>query len=205
MPSGSRQSRRRFLSGRARSSRHRRHPPAESAARIRASLPGASRRNVAMTSATMPGASVSSARRPSSTVRSMSAPCAPDAGASICRRLRRQRPPHHTGQPPLDERRELLDRVRLRQVVVHAGREAALALALHRVRGDRGDRRVPARAFAPPDLGGRGKAVHLRHLRVHEDQRVVAALQRLERLPAVVPRRRRDSRAAAGSRSAPSD
>ena len=43
------------------------------------------------------------------------------------------------------------------------------AIALHRVRGQRDDRQVPAgRALALADRRGRLEAAHLRHLHVHQ-------------------------------------
>ena len=102
----------------------------------------------------------------------------------------------HRGQGP----GQLLEPDRLREVVVHAGLEAQLALALHRVRRHRDDVRPRSR---PPlvDAPGRLEPVHLRHLDVHEHRVVGLALERLQRLdPVGRPRRPGSppSRAAAG-------
>src|SRR5258706_501875 len=64
----------------------------------------------------------------------------------------------------LQHRGEVADPRRLAEVVVHAGRQAALAVALHRVRGHRHDRQVPAGdTLALADRARRLEAVHLGH------------------------------------------
>ncbi len=77
----------------------------------------------------------------------------------------------------------------LDEVVVHARRQAALAVAGHRVRGHRDDRQprlAGALALAGADRGGRGVAVELGHLAVHEDGVVGGRREHLERLAAVL-------------------
>ena len=60
------------------------------------------------------------------------------------------------------------------------------AIAFHRVRRHGHDRRVqPREAFALTNLGCSLKTVHLRHLDVHQHQRVRDTRQRIERLAAV--------------------
>ena len=95
----------------------------------------------------------------------------------------------------LDGRDQPIDVDRLREVAVHAGLQAALAVALHRVRGQRDDRHVRAgRALALAD-GRRGlEAAHDRHLHVHDDD--------VERRSWRLPRRRRPSGRCPRSRTA---
>ena len=61
---------------------------------------------------------------------------------------------------------------RLGDVAVHAGRQAALAVALHGVGGHGDDRACagPSPASRRADRGRRLEAVHLRHLHVHQHQ-----------------------------------
>jgi hypothetical protein len=61
---------------------------------------------------------------------------------------------------------QLLGVHRLREVVVHAGGQAFLAVADHGVRGERddGQARRAGLALAAPDGDRRGEAVHHRHL-----------------------------------------
>src|SRR5581483_10243052 len=61
---------------------------------------------------------------------------------------------------------------RLGEVVVHPRREAALPVALHRIGGQRNDRRALPSTFAPSDLGTGHESVQARHLTVHEDRRI---------------------------------
>ena len=77
---------------------------------------------------------------------------------------------------------EGLGRDRLGDVVVHPGGEARLAVALHGVGGHRDDPRPGRAGPAAPDPAGRLEAVELRHLDVHQDDVVVAALERRDRL-----------------------
>jgi len=59
----------------------------------------------------------------------------------------------------------------LRKVIVHPGRQAALAVAGHGVRGHRYDRSLAAADdFRLADVAGGFETVHLRHLHVHQDQ-----------------------------------
>ncbi len=99
-----------------------------------------------------------------------------------CRRLGRA-PSGCTAAGPVDERVKLSRVDRLGQVVVHAGREALLAVARHRVRRHRDDAHVAAvlRSLARMTAGGLEPA-HAGHLQVHEDEVEGLARQRLERL-----------------------
>src|SRR5207249_6678382 len=94
-------------------------------------------------------------------------------------------PPRQRTQPlgEQDVKRGHLDR--LRDVVVHAGREAALAIARQGGGGRGDDRRVPRRALARADGGGGLQAVELRHLDVHQDEVVGRGGERGERLATV--------------------
>ena len=82
---------------------------------------------------------------------------APDARGS---RSRRPRGPAGAGlrhgRPAPEHGGELLLRERLGEEIVHAGREAALAVALHRVGGERddGQPRAARLCLAPPYLAG---------------------------------------------------
>src|SRR5882724_1828582 len=69
-------------------------------------------------------------------------------------------------QPSTKDRQHMHAVDRLGQVVPGAGRNALLAVALHRLRGHRDDRQVGA-ALQFPDLLDGGDAVHLRHHDVH--------------------------------------
>ena len=64
-------------------------------------------------------------------------------------------------EPALERALEVRVAHRLADVVVHAGGEAALAVAVHRVRGHRDHGRVAAAALAAAQLGGRLVAVEL--------------------------------------------
>ena len=105
-------------------------------------------------------------------------------------------------EPALQHRFEILDAQRLAEVVVHAGAQAALAVALERVRGHRHDRGVAAGRLAGADPGGRLVAVEVRHLAVHEDRVMALRDPGARRPPGRRRRRRRRSRGgAAASRS----
>ncbi len=90
-----------------------------------------------------------------------------------------------TPRPPLDRLAKLRRREGLRQVVIHAGCEACLAVVVRRggcQRDDR-DRRLPVILLEQPDLSRGRDTIHLRHLVVHEDDRVgnpTAGLDRLD-------------------------
>ena len=86
---------------------------------------------------------------------------------------------------------------RLRQIAVHPGRQTALAIAGHRVRGHRDDAHVPAGPpFFPANRRRRLEAVHLRHLHVHQDEIEGLPLQSLQDRSS--GRRNGDCMAAAG-------
>ncbi len=76
------------------------------------------------------------------------------------------------GTPPGQQRHEGLHLDRFRQIVVHAGRQAALTVSHHRVRRQRRHLhpRVEDSAGGIPQEPGGLKAIHLGHLTVHEDQ-----------------------------------
>ena len=90
------------------------------------------------------------------------------------------------GLGTLERRHELLGADRLRDVVVHAGREARLAILGERVRRHRDDVRAALGRPALADPARRVEAVELRHLDVHQDDVVRPALERLDRLEPVV-------------------
>ena len=78
------------------------------------------------------------------------------------------------------------ERDRLGDVVVHAGLEAPLAVAGHRVRGHRDDRDAPAAAgLGGADRRRRLEAAHRRHLHVHEHDVEAALCDRRHRFGAV--------------------
>ena len=131
---------RRSCARRARAAPRRRAPPCGS----QRGAAGAMRRNVATSSSiSVPSSSIAS--RPC-TIASSSALCAAGHG-----RARGGRRPARDADPALQHGLERLGRDRLRDVVVHAGLEALLAVALHRARGHRDDRRAPRR---PPRARG---------------------------------------------------
>lgn len=77
----------------------------------------------------------------------------------------------------------------LRKIVIHACRQAGVAVALHRVGGQCDYRYRPAGAAdgaAPADFGGGLEAVHIRHLAVHEYDVKRCTFERRQRLAAVV-------------------
>ena len=84
---------------------------------------------------------------------------------------------------PLDGRDQVVDVDRLRQIAVHAGCQAAVAVALHRVRGQRDDRqmrRAPWLSRSRIALR-RLEPAHLRHLQVHQhdvERRVLVGADR---------------------------
>ncbi len=80
---------------------------------------------------------------------------------------------------------ELLGPDRLRDVVVHPGREARLAILGQRVRRHRDDVRTGLLRPALANLARRVEAVELRHLDVHEDDVVGLPLERLDRFAPV--------------------
>ena len=78
------------------------------------------------------------------------------------------------GPQALDSQRPMSDQElvrvdRLGDVVARARGQALVAVARHRLRGDRDDRQRP-RGGHLPDLGRRRVAVHLRHHHIHQDQ-----------------------------------
>ena len=89
-------------------------------------------------------------------------------------------------QPVRQHRPHLLQRERLREIVVHPYRQASPAAVFDHARRKRYDRGMPsAEGFAPSDFHGRLEPVHLGHLAIHEDEAVVAARMTVERVPAV--------------------
>jgi hypothetical protein len=95
-------------------------------------------------------------------------------GASIgARRLARRVLDLH---PALERGAQLIHVHGLGQIGVHAGREAALVLALHGVGGDGDDRRARRRAAAlaleDADLARQLVTVHARHVDVGEHRRI---------------------------------
>ena len=92
-------------------------------------------------------------------------------------------------QPALERGAQLVDVHRLGQIGIHAGREAALLLALHGIGRDRDDRRARARAalgLGGADLARQLVAVHARHVDVGE-HRGVAPVRRAQASSASTP------------------
>ena len=76
---------------------------------------------------------------------------------------------------------------RFRHVPVHAGRQTALTVAVHRMRGHRDDPYVAAGLpLALPDGGGRVEAAHFRHLHIHQHHVERLARERGQRLEPIV-------------------
>src|SRR3954463_1628260 len=137
------------------------------AARNWASMAGASSRKV----------STSSAANSSPTLRRSSA----NVGRSITERC--------TSGPlawlhGVERSDEGFDTDRFGEVVVHPRGQAHLAVTLHRVGGHGDDARPFVRPHADDPAGGL-QAVHLWHLHVHEDDVVLLAYYRLDRLQTV--------------------
>ena len=87
-------------------------------------------------------------------------------------------------------KRSVLDQLvhpdRFADIVVHAGRQAAIAVRVERaVAGEAEDRRAPRAALAGANRLGRAVAVERRHVRVHQDQVPVLVLGQLDRDAAV--------------------
>lgn len=73
--------------------------------------------------------------------------------------------------PALQSSFEVGRRVRLGDVVVHAGVEAAVLILAHGIGGERDDGRMPALGqLALADGARRFLAIHLRHLTIHENE-----------------------------------
>src|ERR1700687_2729332 len=82
---------------------------------------------------------------------------------------------------------QLLRLDRLREVPVHPRGEAALAVALHCMRGESVDRDAGAAPFLVfPDYGGRFKTAELGHLKIHEHDFIHALIEHVDSLPAIV-------------------
>src|SRR6478735_1733317 len=138
----------------------------------------------------MPRSSFASSRRlnaVSSTTRIRPGWVVPSPAGGVTRPLGRWGSCGSSGQAGSslgDRRLELLGADWLAHVVVHAGREARLAVAGHRVGGEADDPDRPLRPAAA-DPTGRLEAVHLGHLDVHQHDVVAAVLDRVDRGPAV--------------------
>ena len=74
----------------------------------------------------------------------------------------------------------------LGQIIVHARRQTGVAIALHGIGGHGDDHHIALARRQAADNAGGGQSVHARHLHVHEDQIVVAALDQGDRLAAIV-------------------
>ena len=70
-------------------------------------------------------------------------------------------------------------------MIVHAGGDTKLAVALHRIGGEGDDFWLAVGRLPGADLAGGLEPVHLRHLQIHENEIVVPALQGGNRLKAV--------------------
>ena len=82
---------------------------------------------------------------------------------------------------------QLREREGLREIVVHAGREAGFAIAGERVRGERDHARrlLLLDELALAQLARRDEAVHDRHLAVHEHHVEILFFERVERFDAI--------------------
>ncbi len=77
---------------------------------------------------------------------------------------------------------------RLGQIIIHACREAPLAVSFQCICGEGHDGRVPGLRglrFLFTNQGGGGQAVHFRHVAIHQHQVEWPIRERLDRLPAV--------------------
>ena len=88
--------------------------------------------------------------------------------------------------PAFEGRGERLRRHRLRDVVVQAGRETPLAVALHGIgrQGDDGDATGCA-SFLGADRARGLEAIHVGHLAIHEHQIVDGVIESRDGLPAI--------------------
>ena len=87
------------------------------------------------------------------------------------------------------QRREHLLRIdRLRNVIVHARFEAAVAVPVERVGRQRDDRHR-RKAFAPADGSGRLETVHDGHVHIHQDGIETPVVENAQRLDPVSCRR----------------
>src|SRR5262245_44860514 len=93
--------------------------------------------------------------------------------------------PGHLAEPAIEQVAQGIGLERLGEVVVHARGETTLAIALEGVRGERHDGGVARGALLIPDAARGLVSVHLRHLAVHQDERVGLAPVRFEGLSAV--------------------
>ena len=76
---------------------------------------------------------------------------------------------------------------RLRQVLVHAGRQTAFAIVAHHLSGHRDDRHMPAGSrLALTDDLRRLQAIHLRHLHIHQHAIKRLSKEHVDRLAPVV-------------------
>ena len=90
------------------------------------------------------------------------------------------------GCDPVDGREELRGPDRLREVVVHAGREAVIAVFLPRARRQGDDGQMsPGGPLPLPDRPHDLEAVELRHVDVQEQQIEGNFSHQVQRLPAV--------------------
>ena len=96
------------------------------------------------------------------------------------RRLRRDGV-RYSNRPALQHGVQLSLRVGLAQVVVHASRQTLLARALKRFSGERNNGRKAQFGVSCAAVGGGFKAIHVRHLTIHEDEGVDLAFDRLNR------------------------
>src|ERR1700721_2932020 len=78
--------------------------------------------------------------------------------------------PAYTRNPAIQRLAQLLQAHRLADVIVHAGGQTTLPVAIHAVGRQRADGLVTAAGLAASDDGGSLKTVHVRHLAVHQNQ-----------------------------------
>lgn len=89
-------------------------------------------------------------------------------------------------QHPLDRRGKLFPGYWLADVVIHAGRDVALAMAGHGVGGQCDDRYLASRRIERTDGARRSRSVHARHHHVHQDDIKTTITRRAHGLLAVM-------------------
>ncbi len=90
-------------------------------------------------------------------------------------------------EPFFQHRFEVDQLHRLAQIIVHADCAAMLGFALERIGGEGDNRNMPpVLLFFGADGGGQLVAIHLRHVQVAEDQRIVITVPALQCCIAVV-------------------
>ncbi len=88
-------------------------------------------------------------------------------------------------QPPVHRLLQLFEGAWFTDVIVHPGRQAPFAIAVHRVRRQGADGRVALAGFAGLNHGCRLKAIHDWHLAVHQNQIVFPLFHGLHSFAAI--------------------